>query len=139
MFGLSSTSFLDVLANRHSYYQLDSTSPISDTRIVEIVEQVLQTVPSAFNTQSTRIVLLLNKDHEKLWDNFSSVMEARLKPEQWAHTSNRLAGFRAAHGTALFFEDPEHIEPMSQKFPTYKDRWDQWAEHTNAMHQIACK
>lgn len=38
----------------------------------------------------------------------------------------------------LFYEDPEHIKPFQEKFPAYKDQFEPWAHHTNAMHQYFC-
>lgn len=35
----------------------------------------------------------------------------------------------------LFYEDPAHIAPFKEKFATYKDHFESWAEHSNAMHQ----
>lgn len=37
----------------------------------------------------------------------------------------------------LFYEDPEPIKGMQAKLPAYADRFPQWSEHTNAMHQFA--
>ena len=35
----------------------------------------------------------------------------------------------------LFYEDPAHIKPFSEKFAIYKDHFQPWADHSNAMHQ----
>lgn len=38
-------------------------------------------------------------------------------------------------GQILFYEDPAHIKPFSEKFALYKDKFVPWADHSNAMHQ----
>jgi predicted oxidoreductase (fatty acid repression mutant protein) len=57
--------FFDFLKERRTYYQLNKEAPISDKEISDIVEQAFLRVPSSFNSQSTRLVVLLNKDHDK--------------------------------------------------------------------------
>lgn len=65
---MSSQTFLDTVKARRSYYQLEAKSPIDDKKIQDIVEQALLQVPSSFNSQSTRIILLLKAEHEKFWE-----------------------------------------------------------------------
>lgn len=57
----------EALKHRRSYYALDSQSPISDEQIEEIIRFAVAHTPSAFNSQSTRLVLLLGEHHRKLW------------------------------------------------------------------------
>jgi predicted oxidoreductase (fatty acid repression mutant protein) len=57
--------FFDFLKERRTYYQLNKEAPISDKEISDIVEQAFFHVPSSFNSQSTRLVVLLDKDHDK--------------------------------------------------------------------------
>ena len=62
-----SRNFKEALEHRRSYYHLANSSPVSDEAIREILEFGLLHVPSAFNSQSTRVVLLLGEHHKKLW------------------------------------------------------------------------
>ena len=62
-----SRSLKEALENRRSYYQITNSSPIPDQQIREILEFGIRNVPSAFNSQSTRVVLLLRDSHKKLW------------------------------------------------------------------------
>lgn len=55
-------------ANRKSIYALTATSPISDDRIVEVVTHCLKHAPGPFNVQSARVLLLLGKEHQRLWN-----------------------------------------------------------------------
>ena len=60
--------FLDLIKTRRSIYQIANSSPISDEDIIEIVNEAVKHSPTAFNSQSSRVVILLGTHHEKLWD-----------------------------------------------------------------------
>ena len=60
-------SFSEALKQRRTYYSITNQSPISDQEIECIVNMTVRHVPSAFNSQSTRVVLLLGESHKKLW------------------------------------------------------------------------
>ena len=52
-------SFSEALKHRRTYYSITNQSPIPDQEIECIVNMTVRHVPSAFNSQSTRVVLLL--------------------------------------------------------------------------------
>ena len=60
-------SFEEALKHRRTYYSITYQSPVSDEEIELIVNLAVTHVPSAFNSQSTRVVLLLGENHKKLW------------------------------------------------------------------------
>lgn len=95
----SQKSFFDAVKERRTYYQLNKESPISDKQIEEIAEKALLHVPSSFNSQSTRLVVLLNKDHEKFWDFVLEVLKPLTPEEQFPKTEQKIKGFGAAKGT----------------------------------------
>ncbi|KKK13803.1 hypothetical protein ARAM_005671 [Aspergillus rambellii] len=134
-------SFIDLARNRRTIYKLGSNSPVPDAKIKELLHAAIEHVPSAFNTQSTRLVSLLHDDHRKFWDivieTFAGLVKSGRIPEELfqKQTRPKLEGMKAGVGTILFYEDPSHIAPFSEKFRTYKDHFQPWAEHSNAMHQ----
>lgn len=95
----SSKSFIDAAKERRSIYELNKNSPIPDSKIVDIVKTAADYVPSAFNSQSTRLVTLLGKEHEVFWDQVHDVLKPVVPEEKWADSKGRLDGFRAAYGT----------------------------------------
>ncbi|KAF3928125.1 hypothetical protein AA313_de0204084 [Arthrobotrys entomopaga] len=129
-------SFLQAVKDRHTYYDLKDESPISNDRIQEIVKTAIQSVPSTFNSQSARLVLLLNDHHKKLWDITLDSLLAIIPEAQREHTTARIAGFRKAYATILFFEDPAPIKELQTAFPSYADKFPSWSDHTSAMHQF---
>ncbi|KAF2163330.1 hypothetical protein M409DRAFT_26367 [Zasmidium cellare ATCC 36951] len=134
--GYESVSFKDAIANRRSIYSLTKKSTISDGKLKEIVEQAVKDVPSAFNSQSARVVVLVKEEHDKFWDIVTAILKAHVPESKWEHTRQRMEGFSGAYGTILFYEDPEPIKTLQSKFPNYADKFPQWSEHTSAMHQF---
>ncbi|KAF3941555.1 hypothetical protein ABW19_dt0205054 [Dactylella cylindrospora] len=129
-------SFIDAIKARRTYYALKPESPISDDRIVELAKTAITVLPSSFNSQSARLVVLLHDHHKKLWDITNEALLAIIPEAQHEATSQKLGGFRNAYGTILFFEDPEPVEQLQAAFPLYADKFPQWSEHTSAIHQF---
>ncbi|HHV3277041.1 TPA: nitroreductase family protein [Streptococcus agalactiae] len=61
-------SFLEELKNRRSIYALGRNTEVSDEKIVEIIKEAVRQSPSAFNSQTSRVVILLNDEVTKFWD-----------------------------------------------------------------------
>lgn len=131
-------SFKDALQARRTYYNITSSSPVSDEQIQEIIKFAVKHVPSAFNSQSTRIVLLLGEQHKKLWELTKGILKEIVPADAFKDTEAKIDNcFEAGHGTILFFEDKAVVEQLQAAFPSYSDRFPVWSQHTNAMHQLA--
>lgn len=131
------TPFLQAVVARRTNYTLTPESSIPDSRIQEILTTTLENAPSTFGSYTTRLVLLLKDEHFKFWDLVSDVVKSVTPPEQFdAHTKPRLAGFRNAYGTVLYFEDPENTRKLQDQFAFAKDHFPVWAHHTSAIHQF---
>ena len=70
MIFIMARSFKEAIQHRRTHYGIGNNSPISDNEIHEIIKTAVTHVPSAFNSQSTRIVLLLGESHKKLLTRF---------------------------------------------------------------------
>ncbi|MGX7108667.1 nitroreductase family protein [Facklamia miroungae] len=129
--------FLDMIEKRRTIYDLKPASPISDQEIEKIITEVIKHTPSAFNSQSTRIVLLLNDNHKKLWDLTTESLRDIMGDADFTATQQKMDGFKNAYGTVLFFEDQNVVKGLQEQFPIFADNFPTWAHHTNAMHQLA--
>ncbi len=121
---------------RRSIYALSDNLPVSNDEIVDLVEHAILHTPSAFNSQSARIVVLFGEDHKQLWD----ITEETLKvivgdDEKFQGTKDKIADFRAGAGTIMFFEDKGVVRNMQEAAPLYADKFPIWAHQTSAMHQ----
>ncbi|KAI0157256.1 Nitroreductase-like protein [Xylariaceae sp. FL1272] len=134
----SSAALLEAFKARRSFYQLNKELPIPSDKITSIVQEALIQVPSSFNSQSNRVLVLYGAAHDKLWDMTSEVLKPIVPADSWEATAQRNAGFKAAAGTVLFFVDNTVINGMQEKFAIYADRFPTWGEHSTAMLQFAC-
>lgn len=131
-------NFKEALRHRRSYYALSALSPISDEQIEEIVRFAVMHVPSAFNSQSTRIVLLLGKQHNRLWNIVKETLQKIVPAEAFVQTKAKIDGsFASGYGTVLYFEDRSVVTTLQNRFPTYAHNFPVWSQHTSAMHQLA--
>jgi hypothetical protein len=92
-------SFMDAVKDRRSIYQLNKEAPISDKQISDLAEQALLHVPSTFNSQSTRLVVLLNKEHDTFWEFVLEVLKPMTPEDQFSKTEQKINGFKSAYGT----------------------------------------
>lgn len=128
--------FLKAVEERRTYYGISKESVVSDNRIKEIVEHAMKYTPSAFNSQSPRIILLLAKQHDKLWELTKENLKKIVSPDQFGDTELKINSFKNGYGTVLFFEDNSVIESLQKQYALYKDNFPKWSEHTSGMHQF---
>jgi hypothetical protein len=101
-----SAQFLDFIKTRRTIYTLKKESTISDAKIQEIVKEALLHTPSSFNSQTTRILILLKDDHHKLWDFAKEAIKAIVPADQWPASEQRLNGFQGAYGSVCLPPSP---------------------------------
>ena len=131
-------TFEEALEHRRTYYSIGSDSPVLDEEIVHVIREAVKYVPSAFNSQTTRIVLLFGDEHKKLWDIVKETLKKRISAEAFVQTEAKIDGcFACGHGTVLFFEDTSIVKKLQEAFPSYKDNFPTWSQHTSGMHQLA--
>jgi Predicted oxidoreductase related to nitroreductase len=109
------------IKNRHSNYDITSASPISDAEIQELVEFAVLHTPSAFNSQTARVVLLLKDQHKKLWNIVKETLRKIVPEEDFPKTENKINSFAAGHGTVLFYEDRMQLDTMMKEFALYSE------------------
>jgi len=101
----ATSTLFDLVKSRRTYYALKPESPVSDSVVETIVKDAVLHVPSSFNTQTTRVVLLLKEEHKKLWNYAIKIMEGlvaagKLTKEMFENnTKPKLEGFRNGYGT----------------------------------------
>ncbi|KAI1849386.1 hypothetical protein JX266_004881 [Neoarthrinium moseri] len=132
---MSATPLLELIKARRSYYPLSKDLPISKERISEIVKEATLHVPSSFNAQPTRVVVLFGAEHEKLWDITIEVLKGIVPEDSWKATGDKLNMFKASGGSVLFFDDEETVKGQQTAFPLYSDRFQPWATQANGMLQ----
>jgi len=121
-------SFKEALKARRTFYQIENKSTLSDKEIRDLIRFAVEFVPSAFNSQTTRVALLTGKAHEKLWNIVKNVLRERVPAEVFGKTEEKIDGcFACGYGTILYFEDMAIVRSLQESFPTYKDNFPIWA------------
>ena len=126
-------TMLDLAQKRRSCYNLTNQIPFSQTQLIELVQEAVKQAPSAFNSQSARVLVLLNEKHTQFWQLVLTELKKVVPPENLTQTQEKINAFAAAYGTLLFFEDWTAVEELQQKFPAYKDNFPLWAYQSNGM------
>ena len=131
-----SKDFFTAVADRRSFYGISKEAVVSDDKIKEIIEHAVKHTPSAFNSQSTRVVLLLGKEHDKLWDITMKALRKIVPADNFSSTEDKINSFKNGYGTVLYFEDNSVIESLQKQFALYKDNFPIWSQQTSGMHQF---
>ncbi|MGO1512577.1 MAG: nitroreductase family protein [Psychrobacter sp.] len=134
---MSDLNTLQKLAEkRRSIYALSDELPVANDEVIKLVEHAIMHTPSSFNSQSTRVVVLLGDEHQKLWDITENALHKIVDDEEnFKSTKKKIDGFKAGAGTILFFEDQSVVKALQEKAPLYADKFPVWAQQTCAMHQ----
>jgi predicted oxidoreductase (fatty acid repression mutant protein) len=133
---ISADALFDIVKNRRTIYPLNKDLTISAERVQEIVREATLHTPSAFNSQSNRAVVLFGAEHERLWDMTADVLRTIVPAESWQPTADKMAMFRAAAGTVLFFADQTVVGELQAQFAAYADKFPVFAAESLAMQQF---
>ncbi|MBH1939520.1 nitroreductase family protein [Mobilitalea sibirica] len=128
-------NFKQIIENRRSIYAIAKASPISDEEIRHIVEHAVKYVPSSFNSQSARVVLLIGDQHDKLWEITREALRKIVPEGSFDQTDKKIDSFKNGYGTVMFFEDQEVVEGLQKQFELYKDNFPIWSLQSSGMLQ----
>ena len=132
------SDFVSALERRHSQYAITGTSKVPDAELVETIKRITLSVPSAFNSQSQRVVVLFGADHARLWNIVKDALrDLAADEEAFAKTQAKIDAFAAGHGTVLFFDDTAVTTDLGVRFPLYAEHFPSYAEQSNGMLQLA--
>lgn len=131
-------SFMQAMEHRRTYYHIGDECSVEQGQIIDMLDRVLLAVPSAFNGQSTRLVLLMNSHHQMLWEIVKHTLSEIVPEEAMVRTRKKIdKSFLAGCGTILFFEDRSVVERQKRENPKYAESFEIYSAQTSAMHQFA--
>ncbi len=131
-----SKSFWEAVKERRSVYGLSDEKIVPNERITEIVHDAVKHVPSPYNSQSTRVVLLFGDVHKAFWQMTLDELKKVTPPARFPATQSKVEGsFASGYGTVLYFIDKSTVDELAAKFPLYAERFALWSQHSSAMHQ----
>ena len=114
------TYFTDLQKKRRSIYALGKDLELSNQELIETIQGAVLNTPTAFNSQTSRVVILLDEESDAFWNEIAySELEKVTPAEAFEATKERLAGFAQAKGTILFYEDQDVVKGLQEQFPLY--------------------
>lgn len=120
---------LDLMKERQSVYKIGKNSPVSLDQVKDQLTRLAQEAPSAFNSQTSRYVIISGQAHDLFWDTIHEVQKEVLSPEMYEIMSERFVNAKQGLGTVLLFEDRDQVDSM----PTNKQRAHLYKENNHAM------
>ena len=120
---------LEALKKRRSVYQLGNNLAASDDEIVNLVTEITELVPEAFNMRSQRVIIALGEKHKALWNAIDDIFGGKV-------SRVKIDGSKKARGTILYFYDSSVIKEMQEKFQSYAPYFPLLANQANGMLQI---
>jgi predicted oxidoreductase (fatty acid repression mutant protein) len=130
-------SFKQALEHRRTFYGIGKESLMSEKVVEDLVKFAVKHVPSAFNSQSTRVVVLFGKNHLRLWSIVKETLRKIVPETAFEGTENKIDSFAAGYASLLFFEDESVVKSLQQQFPGYAANFPIWSQQTSGMHQLA--
>ena len=85
--------YIEIIKKRRSYYNLSEDVDLTNEEIKYLVEDVMNITPSHMNSETTRIVLLLDDKSKDFWTRVNETFDKSINKE-------KLHGFYHAKGTA---------------------------------------
>ncbi|MFS0785201.1 nitroreductase family protein [Shouchella sp. 1P09AA] len=131
------TDFFKAIETRRSYHTVEKEEIVSTERVQEIVEHAVKYVPSAFNSQSARVLVLFGKEHNTFWEKTTDILKEVVGDGDFSSSQARMDGFKGGYGTVLFFEDQSVVESLQESFALYADNFPVWSEQSSGMLQFA--
>ena len=130
------TSILELFSKRHSFYDINNTVIPDKKHITNIIKRCLELYPSSFNTQSARLMLLFDGEHQKFWNLVKDELLKNSPKDKAEAIKQRIASFAKGYGTILFFDDTNVVRELEKKMPLYAENFKNWSNQSNAILQF---
>ena len=128
-------AFANLLEKQRTIYGLGNQLPVSESEIESVVKHALKHTPSAFNSQSARVIVLFSDAHNKLWRITMENLRKYVPTDRFAPTESKINGFAGGAGTVLFFEDQDVVGYLMENYTLYAKNFPIWSEQSSGMLQ----
>ena len=128
-------NLFDAIKDRRSFYSISKDTVISDDEIKGIINHAVEFTPSAFNSQSARVLVLLGEEHNNLWMIANEILKQIIPPENFKPTEEKINSFKNGYGTVLYFEEQNTITELQRKYPLYEQNFPLWSLQSSGMLQ----
>lgn len=128
-------NFMNAVENRRTYYGINAQSPVSDDTLFQLLTDAVKFTPSAFDSRSSRALLLLGESHKTFWELTLGALRKVVTQTQFPSTQEKISSFAAGHGTILFYEDQDVVRQLQEKVPLYRENFPIWSQQSSGMLQ----
>ena len=131
-------TLFEILDNRRSHYSLEPEWVVSQEVVEKLVGDTLLKVPTAFNSQPVRAVLLTGENHKEYWQMVEDKLIEMIGKERYdKNTKEKIhSGFMSAVATILWYDDESVTKEMQRDNPTYAPNFPKWAHQVQGSHQL---
>lgn len=130
-------SFLDHIKQRRTIYAVGKNVALTPEQIESVIKEAVNLSPSAFNSQTSRIVTLFGESHLQFWNIVRETLRKIVPEAAFEGTNTKINSFAAGYGTVLFYEDQDVVKSLQEQFALYADNFPVWSEHSSAIAQFA--
>ena len=130
-------SFLGHIKQRRTIYAVGKNVALTPEQIESVIKEAVNHSPSAFNSQTSRIVTLFGESHLQLWNIVRETLRKIVPEAAFEGTNAKINSFAAGYGTVLFYEDQDVVKSLQEQFALYADNFPVWSEHSSAIAQFA--
>lgn len=130
-------TFIDQLKKRRNVSDLGNKIRFSQTYLTELIQESVRSCPSAYHSQSTRVVILYGNSHKKFWDIVREMQRKIVPAHIFEGIELKMDQCIKAYGTVLFYEDQKTIQYLQKKRPFDAKELPIWSEQTSGMAQFA--
>ena len=130
-------SFLDHIKQRRTIYAVGKNVALTPEQIESVIKEAVNHSPSAFNSQTSRIVTLFGESHLQFWNVVRETLRKIVPEAAFEGTNAKINSFAAGYGTVLFYEDQDVVKSLQEQFALYADNFPVWSEHSSAIAQFA--
>ena len=130
-------SFLGHIKQRRTIYAVGKNVALTPEQIESVIKEAVNHSPSAFNSQTSRIVTLFGESHLQFWNIVRETLRKIVPEAAFEGTNTKINSFAAGYGTVLFYEDQDVVKSLQEQFALYADNFPVWSEHSSAIAQFA--
>lgn len=130
-------SFIDQIEKRRTIYAIGNQVALSNTELEALIKKAIRLSPSAFNSQTSRAVILFDASHVKFWEIVRETLRKIVPEAAFEATNNKISSFAVGKGTVLFYEDQDVVKGLQEQFAAYADNFPVWSEHSSGIAQFA--
>lgn len=128
------SAFTELVQSRRTRYAIGNNTDVSKETVIARIREVAREIPTALNSQTSRLVLVFGEDNEKLWRYILDVQKDVMPAAMWEKMSGVMEVAKGAFGTVLFFED---LDAVATNMPLQPARAEAYKQNNNANVQFA--